>query len=83
MKELILKETIEPRIFTLRGQKVMLDRGLAGLYGVATKVLYQAIKRNIKRFPEDFMFQLTQSEKDKPVTNCDRFKKLKHSTVTP
>ena len=61
----------------------MLDKDLAGLYGVATKVLNQAVKRNLERFPEDFMFKLTESEKDELVTNCDRFKTLKHSTVTP
>jgi hypothetical protein len=83
VKELILHESIEPRIFTIRGQKVMLDRDLAELYGVATKVLNRAVKRNIKRFPKDFMFKLTKSEKNELVTTCDRFKTLKHSTVTP
>ena len=76
-------ENIESRIFLIRGQKVMLDRDLAGLYGVATKVLNQAVKRNTKRFPDDFMFKLTPSEKNELVTNCDRFKILKHSTSTP
>lgn len=83
MKELIPHEAIEQRIFNIRGQKVMLDRDLAELYGVATKVLNQAVKRNIKRFPYDFMFKLTQPEKNELVTNCDRFRTLKHSTVTP
>lgn len=83
MRELIAHETIEQRIFSIRRQKVMLDRDLARLYGVATKVLNQAVKRNIKRFPEDFMFKLAQTEKDELVTICDRFKTLKHSTVTP
>ena len=54
--------TIESLIYEMRGQKVMLDRDLARLYGVETKVLNQAVKRNIKRFPEDFMFQLTYEE---------------------
>ena len=53
---------IEQDILLLRGQKVILDADLAQLYGVATKVLNQAIKRNIERFPEDFMFQLTDGE---------------------
>ncbi len=53
---------IESLIHEIRGQKVMLDRDLAKLYGVETKVLNQAVKRNIKRFPEDFMFQLTMEE---------------------
>ena len=51
-------------IYEIRGQKVMLDRDLAGLYGVELKVMNQAVKRNIERFPPDFMFQLTQSEWD-------------------
>jgi hypothetical protein len=83
MKALLPMEVIEGKIFLIRGQKVMMDRDLAGLYGVATKVLNQAVKRNIKRFPDDFMFKLTQSEKNELVTNCDRFKPLKHSTSAP
>ena len=57
-------EQIEHAIFLIRGQKVMLDSNLAELYGVATKVLIQAVKRNIERFPADFMFQLTIEETD-------------------
>ncbi len=53
---------IREMIFYIRGQKVMMDRDLAVLYGVPTKVFNQAVKRNIKRFPEDFMFQLTREE---------------------
>ncbi len=55
-------ERIERLIFLIRGQRVMLDRDLAILYGVPTKVLNQAVKRNKDRFPEDFMFQLTHQE---------------------
>ena len=55
-------EQIEHAIFLIRGQKVMLDSNLAELYGVATKVLIQAVKRNEDRFPDDFMFQLTEQE---------------------
>jgi len=62
MKGLIPEESIESKIFLLRGQKVMLSIHLAKLYGVKVKVLMQAIKRNIERFPEDFMFQLTLEE---------------------
>ena len=58
--ELIPVERIETKIFLLRGQKVMLDRDLAALYGVATGVLNQAVKRNRARFPPDFMFELTR-----------------------
>lgn len=55
-------ERIERLIFLIRGQRVMLDRDLANLYGVPTKALNQAVKRNKGRFPEDFMFQLTHQE---------------------
>jgi len=57
-------ERVERRILSIRGHKVMLDFDLAALYEVETKVLNQAVKRNIKRFPEDFMFQLTPEEAD-------------------
>ena len=83
MGELIVQGETNSRILTLRGKQVMLDRDLAELYQVETKVLNQAVKRNIKRFPSDFMFQLNINEKNELVTNCDRFEKLKHSTVTP
>ena len=55
-------ESAEPRIVTVRGQRVILDADLAEMYGVATKVLNQAVKRNAGRFPEDFAFQLTAEE---------------------
>lgn len=61
---------------------VMLDRDLAELYGVTTGSLNKAVIRNIKRFPQDFRFQLTTQEKNGLVTNCDRFEKLKHAIVT-
>ena len=62
MKELIPIEAITGLIHLIRGHKVMLDRDLAELYGVETKVLKQAVRRNIKRFPDDFMFVLTNQE---------------------
>jgi len=55
-------EVIATKIFEMRGKKVMLDRDLAKLYGVPVKVLNQAVKRNLKRFPDDFMYQLTRQE---------------------
>lgn len=55
-------EQIDSRIFLLRGQKVLLDKDLAGLYGVETRILNRAVKRNAGRFPEDFMFSLTREE---------------------
>jgi hypothetical protein len=81
--DLIPQETIQSRILVLRGKRVMLDRDLAMLYEVPTKRLNEQVKRNIKRFPDPFMFQLTIEEKNELVANCDRFKTLKHSTVLP
>ena len=72
---------IQSRIVAVRNVQVMLDRDLAVLYGVQTKVLNQAVKRNIERFPDRFMFRLVESEMRELVTNCDRFETLKHSTV--
>lgn len=62
MKELIPVEIIEKKIYLIRGHKVMLDRDLAELYGVETRVLNQAVRRNLDRFPEDFMFALSREE---------------------
>lgn len=56
------EETISNKIYFIRNQKVMIDRDLASLYGIETRVLKQAVKRNISRFPEDFMFELNKSE---------------------
>lgn len=73
MKKLSLSpiESIETRILFIRGEKVMIDSDLAKLYGVSTKALNQAVKRNSERFPIDFMFELTNDEKNEVVTNCD------------
>lgn len=64
MNQLIEINDIAKRIFTIRGVKVLLDRDLADLYGVETRVLNQAVRRQLKRFPEDFMFQLSKGEFD-------------------
>ena len=61
-KTLVSVETIEQKILLIRGQKVMLDRDLANLYEVEVRTLVQTVKRNIIRFPEDFMFQLNNQE---------------------
>ena len=81
--ELANYKHIENKIITVRGIQVMLDSDLAELYQVETKVLNQAVKRNIDRFPESFRFQLNSEEKRELVTNCDRFDKLKHSSSNP
>jgi hypothetical protein len=82
-RDLILVEKIEPRILLIRGQKVLLDADLAALYGVTTKRLNEQVKRNRKRFPEDFLFSLTASEKAEVVANCDHLSRLRFSPVLP
>ena len=82
-ESLVPMERIERAIFLIRGQKVMLDADLAELYGVLTKVLNQAVKRNKERFPVDFMSQLTKEEKVEVVTICDHLKRLKFSPTLP
>ena len=75
---------IENRIIIIRGQHIMVDRDLAELYGVDTRSLNQAVKRNIDRFPETFRFQISDEEKEELVTNCDRFKTtIKFSPSNP
>lgn len=76
-------DAIESRIFTIRGAQVILDRDLAELYGVKTFRLNEQVKRNIKRFPERYRFQLTKEETSELIANCDRFESLKHSSFCP
>ncbi len=68
MKELIPAEIIERQIYLIRGHKVMISMHLAELYGVETRILNQAVKRNIQRFPEDFMFQMSEKEAEALVS---------------
>ena len=82
-KSIIKVGTIQQRILLIRGQKVIVDADLAQAYGVTTKALNQAIRRNKDRFPRDFMFQLTREEKLEVVTNCDHLQQLKFSRVNP
>ena len=74
-------DAIRSRILTIRGVQVMLDRDLAELYGVPTKRLNEQVRRNAERFPSDFMFVLSKNEMTELVANCDRFVKMKHSSV--
>jgi len=76
-------ERITGLILNLREQRVIIDADLARLYGVQTRILNQAIKRNAARFPEDFMLILNEKEKVELITNCDRFARLTHSTALP
>jgi hypothetical protein len=89
MTALVPAERIEPRILVLRAQKVMLDADLAALYGVPTKALNQAVKRNRERFPEDFMFRLTWEEahavqpRAVTVTDAGAVARSQSVTLTP
>ena len=83
MNEGMIRGSYESLIFEFRGYKVMVDTDLASLYETETKVLKQQVKRNISRFPADFMFELTKEETIRLVTNCDRLSSLKHSNVNP
>ena len=79
--KVVITTPVESRIMSIRGKQIMIDRDLAELYGVETKRLNEAVKRNIERFPERFRFQLTKEEMAELVANCDQFNSLKHSTV--
>ncbi len=76
-------EIIINKIIVLRDKKVMIDRDLAELYGVTTKRLNEQVKRNIKRFPDDFMFQITQEEKEEIILQFEHLNGLKFSPVLP
>ena len=83
MKDMIPAELIKQKILVIRGERVMLDAYLAVLYGVETKRLNEQVRRNRERFPEDFMFQLSSTEKIEVVANCDHLSKLKFSRNLP
>jgi hypothetical protein len=77
-------QLIQNIIYEIRDHKVMLDFHLAEIYEVETRVLKQAVKRNITRFPSDFMFQLSKNEWNELITICDNLpQNIKHSPVTP
>ena len=83
IQELSNSDLIRSRIFTIRGVQVMLAPDLADLYQVETRVFNQSVKRNIKRFPDNFRFQLTKEELDEVITNCDNPDRLRFSPQTP
>jgi len=80
---LIIQGEISSKILTLRREQVMIDSHLATLYGVTTKRLNEQVKRNIARFPSDFMFQLNENEKNEVVAKCDHLNTIKFSHVNP
>jgi predicted component of type VI protein secretion system len=77
------KKPLESLIITVRGHKVLMDLDLAEIYGVPTKRLNEQVKRNVDRFPEDFVFQLNAKEKEEVVANCDHLVRLKFSHQLP
>ncbi len=76
-------EVVERKILLIRDQRVMIDSDLAKLFGAVTKRLNEQVKRNRERFPEDFMFQLTQAEKLEVVAKCDHLRNLRFSSKLP
>jgi hypothetical protein len=80
---MILENDILDCIIRIRGKKVMIDRDLASIYGVTTKRLNEQVKRNLSRFPKDFIFQLNNEEKAELVANCDLLKRLVFSHQLP
>jgi hypothetical protein len=81
MIDKLIRADYKSLIFEFRGYKVMIDFDLSTLYSVETKRLKEQVKRNINRFPRDFMFELTQEEKEQLIAKCDRLQILKHSSV--
>lgn len=81
--EVIPADHILRRILMIRGNRVIMDSDLAELYGVSTKALNQAVKRNSGRFPEDFVFRLTVDEKTKVVTICDHLRRMRFAASLP
>ena len=79
----IMDARINKGILFVRGQKVMLDSDLADMYGVKTKRLNEQVKRNIHRFPADFMFQLSDEEKQEVVAYCDHLTRIRFSATNP
>ncbi len=79
----VMLPRIQSRILVVREHKVIIDADLALLYGVDTRTLNQAVKRNAERFPTDFMFSLTPAEKAEVITSCDHLQKLKFSRSMP
>jgi phage regulator Rha-like protein len=83
MTDMVPIERVANKIYSIRQTRVMLDRDLAELYGVETKALKQAVRRNIRRFPEDFMFELTEEENQALRSHFVTLKRGQHSKYLP
>jgi len=79
----LTEDIILTKILNIRGQRVIIDKDLAELYDVSTKRINEQVKRNLKRFPNHFMFELTKEERDEVVANCDHLKIIKFSSYMP
>ena len=82
-KPVVKVGAIQQRILLIRGEKIIIDADLAEAYGVPTRRLNEQVKRNSQRFPDDFMFQLTATEKAEVIANCDHLERLKYSKSLP
>ena len=83
MTEVIKFSEVENRVVEVRKQQVLIDTDVANLYGVETKRINEAVKNNSNKFPDGYLLELSQLEKNQLVENFDRFDKLKHSTAIP
>lgn len=81
--KIVKLENIQELILDIGDEKVLLDRDVADIYGVETKRINEAVKNNIERFPDGYIFEIDKETKNELVENFDRFKKLKHSSVLP
>ena len=81
MEKVLKIEEINSMIIEVRGQSVLIDSDVAKIYGVETKIINQAVKNNLEKFPHDYLFELNSEEKNELVKNFDQFNKLKHSYV--
>jgi len=81
MKSIVPMEIIEQKVLFMRSQKVMLDRDLAQLYGVETPVLNQAVRRNIDRFPDDFIVYTHEGRDYEDITICDILKRISRNVL--
>ena len=77
MERIVKNILVDEKIFIIRGVQVMIDKDLAELYQVETRALNQAVKRNLEKFPNDFMFELSENEKNELITKCDNLQSLK------
>lgn len=81
--EIITQNDVQDKVIVVRGQQVLLDRDVAVLYGVSTGRINEAVKNNVEKFPNGYLFPLTNEEKIELIENFDRFESMKHSPNPP